>query len=172
MTPTDQQQFFNLFAATCRAFDKKLDAAMAAEFFGALTDYPMATVEKAKLSLVQNSKFWPKIRDWRQACDAVRSAAPTPAAPLTRTNEDGEIERLYCCANCQDSGWRPACGCRTDAMDFKGECPSHPRIVHDGRAYRQAMMACGCRDANPVYQANRPKVTGAARDAGTPREAA
>lgn len=170
MTETDRPQFFDLFSAVCRTFERKPDAAVARDFFDALTDYPIATIETAKLSLIQNSRFWPKVRDWRQACDAVRASRPTPQVPLTQTNEDGEVERLYCCANCQDSGWRPACGCRAGDLDYKGECPSHPRIVHDGRHYRQAMMVCACRDGNPVYQANRPKVTGAARDAGAVRE--
>jgi hypothetical protein len=166
MNSTDKQQFFDLFAATCRAFDKKLDAAMAAEFFGALTDYPLANVEQAKLFLVQHSKFWPKIRDWRQACDAVRAAVPTPATPMARQLENGDVERVYCCITCEDGGWRPACGCRFGEMNYLGECSRHPRTANQGKAYRQAMMACMWRDANPVFQANRPKVTGGMRDAG------
>jgi hypothetical protein len=174
MTDTDRERFHELFTGLCLAFNKPLNAetaAAAGEFFAALADYPLSAVEAAKLRLVQSARFWPKVREWRQACDAVLAAKPTTFAPMTRELENGDLERLFHCRECEDSGWRPACGCRFGEIDLRGECPRHPRTEH-GKVYRQAMTACACRNENPVYQANRPRVTGAAREAGTPREAA
>lgn len=171
MTEIDREPFAELYMSLCRGFDKKPDSAIAAEYFAALSDYPLQTVERAKLDLIRGSKFWPKVVDWRRACDTVRASTPTPSFALSKQQDDGTITSVYCCANCQDSGWRPACGCRFGEMDGHGMCPRHPRVENGGMVYRQAMVICACRDANPAYQAQRPKVTGAARDAGN-RDAA
>lgn len=172
MTDQDRPLFFELFSALCRAFDKKVDQGVCGEYFDGLKDYPAGVVEQAKAHLRDSAKFWPKVRDWRQACDAVRAARPTHLPPLQTAQDDsGETVTVYCCRHCQDSGWRPACGCPLPTINWRGECETHPRVVY-GRPYRQAMMICACREGNPVFQANRPRVTGAAREAGTPREAA
>lgn len=170
MTDTDRQQFFDLFAAMCRAFDRKIDQSVCAEYFDGLKDYPVHIVERAKANLRDSAKFWPKVRDWRQACDSVRAAGRTPfIATQTAQDESGELVAVYHCRHCQDSGWRPACGCAMGSLNDRGECERHQRQMY-GLVYRQAMMLCGCRDGNPVFQANRPRVTGAAREAGGGRE--
>lgn len=170
MIETDRQLFFELFSAMCRAFDRKIDQQVCAEYFDGLKDYPVAVVERAKANLRDSAKFWPKVRDWRQACDSVRAAGRTPfIATQTAQDESGETVAVYHCRHCQDGGWRPACGCSMHELNWRGECESHPRRF-DERQYRQAMMACLCRESNQAYQAGRPRVTGAARDAGGGRE--
>jgi hypothetical protein len=173
MTDQDEPRFAELFESLCRAFGKPINAQMVTlgrEYFEAMADYPLAIVERAKLTIVQGSKFFPRVRDWRQACDTARASAPISHAPLSRTLEDGTIERVFCCIRCEDSGWAPACGCDTNALNWRGECDRHPRTANGGLVYRQAMTACGCRDGNPVWQASRERVSGAAREAGGGRE--
>lgn len=172
MTETDWTRFSELFAGVCRAFGKPVEAnaKLGREYFEAMTDYPLELVERGKLALVQGAKFFPRVRDWRQACDTARASAPAFHAPLSRELPDGTVERLFHCLTCEDSGWRPACGCRTGEMTWRGECPRHPRTANGGLVYRQAMTACECRDANPIWQASRERVSGAARDAGGGRE--
>jgi hypothetical protein len=175
MTEPDWDHFAALFVSLCRAFNKPVTGEtpkQARDYFDHLTDYPVSVVERAKAEIIRSSKFWPKVRDWRLACDSVRASEPTPYVQLTREAEDGSIERLYVCLRCQDNGWRPACGCAYGAMDYHGMCPIHPRVENGGMVYRQAMEPCECRESNAAYQASRPKVTGAARDAGGGREAA
>lgn len=175
MTEQDWEHFAGLFVSLCRAFNKAVTAdtpKQGRDYFDHLQDYPVSVVERSKADLIRGSKFFPKVVDWRRACDSVRASVPTPAFPLTQQQDDGTVAAVYCCANCQDSGWRPACQCRFGEMDAHGMCPKHPRIENGDMVYRQAMIACGCREANPAYQASRPKVTGAARDAGGGREAA
>jgi hypothetical protein len=161
MTGPDWDHFVDLFESLSRAFNKPVTAStpkQARDYFDYLSDYPLPVVEQAKADLIRGSKFFPKIFDWRRACDVVRAAEPTPAVVMYHQLEDGSVEPVYCCATCQDTGWRPACGCRFGDMDSGGECPRHPRTANGGLVYRQAMSICECREGNPAYQASRPKV--------------
>jgi len=169
MTETDWDHFAELFVALCRSFHKAVTATtpqQARDYFDHLQDYPVRVIESAKADIIRGAKFFPKVVDWRRACDSIQSSRPTPRVPLTQQLEDGTTAPVYCCANCQDSGWRPACGCRYGDMDAHGMCAQHPRVDNGGVEYRQAMMACACRESNPAYQANRSRVSGAAREAG------
>jgi hypothetical protein len=160
MTPADSDRFADVFAALCRAFAKPVNdetALLGREYFEALADYPIALVERAKLALVRSCKYFPRVRDWREACDESRSSA-LPSAPALIVHDDGDIEPVFSCLKCQDTGWRPACGCRLGEMNWRGECPQHERTANGERVYRQAMMTCACRDANPEYQRHRPRV--------------
>lgn len=169
MTETDWPDFVELFEGACRLFGKRPDAVLARDYFDALADYPLGVVTDAKHTLVKASRFFPRVRDWRHACDTV--APRRTVLPQTIVTAEGHITRLLHCPTCEDIGWRPACGCPMSAMNWRGECPAHPRVIGtDGRVYRQAMSPCACRDGNPVWQANRQRVTGAARDAGGGRE--
>ena len=136
MTAADWDHFVDLFESLARAFNKPVTAEtpkQARDYFEHLSDYPLPLIEQAKADLIRSSKFWPKVVDWRRACDSARSAQRTPAFAMSQQLEDGTIEPVYCCATCHDSGWRPACGCRFSEMDWGGRCIRHPRSANGGR---------------------------------------
>jgi hypothetical protein len=146
-----------------RDWTREYIADLAGEYFDALADLPIDVVEGAAGRLVKLATRWPKPIDWRRASDEVRNEHRPTLRPAP-VSDDGQV--TYCCANCQDTGWRPACWCRLGELNAGWQCERHPRLVGDVE-YRAAMVACACRDGNPAYQAgrNRPVASRDTRDA-------
>lgn len=123
------------------------------EYFRALIDVPIAEVLEAADALAKGTR-WPKPGHWLEAAQRCRKASSqfqkfTPPVVLP----DGTTETSYHCHHCQDTGWRPGCGCDLGRMSLTKRCPAHPYERY-GMAYPEPLKPCDCRVGNPAWQAN------------------
>lgn len=123
------------------------------EYFRALYDVPIEQVTEAADTLAKGTR-WPKPGHWLEAAQRCRKHGGsfqkfTP--PVVR--EDGTTETTYHCYHCQDTGWRPGCGCDLGRLSLTKRCPAHPYERY-GMAYPEPLKACACRSSNPAWNAN------------------
>lgn len=137
-------------------FGRKLDDETITDYVEVLADLPYAQFELALQTCKRDGKFFPKPREIRMAASDARSETRPAWTPTQYvTGLDGEVTPVYHCRWCEDSGFRPACGCALSHLGTfatVGECPTHPLVVHQ-LTYRQALMVCDCRGSNPSYLA-------------------
>jgi len=139
------------------------------DYFDALQDLPIDALQRAADALVRSAQRWPKPADWRSMAGRTHAPKPYLATPGLET---------YACLRCEDTGWRPACGCDISRLNV-GKCeihgptlepqdtsvllrkPTHrnkaPHYAGNGTPTRQRFVSCECRSSNPVWQAHRPR---------------
>lgn len=155
MTDTDRSAFGVVFGRVSRTFNRKLDAATCSDYFEALQAVPIEDIEAAAVTLVKSSRFFPKPVDWLEAAQRERRPSRngfekfTPPVVLP----DGTTETSYHCHHCQDTGWRPGCGCDLGRLGITKRCPGHPYEFY-GQPYPEPLKACSCRPTNRAWLAN------------------
>lgn len=155
MTNQDRPAFLTTFKRVARTFGRKIDDATCEDYFSALAAVPIDEIESAAESLVKSSRFFPKPVDWLEAAQRSRKRGGggfqkfTP--PILR--EDGTTETTYHCHHCQDTGWRPGCGCDLGRLTLTKRCPAHPYERY-GMPYPEPVKPCDCRGNNPAWQSN------------------
>lgn len=150
MTPADRAAFFDLFARVARRHGKKPDAELAADYFQALERVPLEELEAAADLLWKVSRYFPKPVDWLEAAQKVRKPSHFVRFAPPVLTLDGRAEVTYHCLRCQDTGWRPDCGCEIGRLDFRHRCPAHP-FERNGLAYARPVLPCECRGHNPAW---------------------
>lgn len=152
MTDPDVTEFSALLRAVGQVYGGKKTDDMAQAYFEALRDIPMATIREAKGHLVRSARFWPKPVDWRAAVQQIEARVPL-SMPVRQEVilPDGSTVATYVCPTCEDTGWRPDCGCAVGDQDIRGHCPTHGGHDANGILYRQPVRACGCRSSNPLW---------------------
>lgn len=121
------------------------------EYFRALSSVSIEHVTEAADMLAKGTR-WPKPGHWLEAAQRARGSQPSRFVVPVMT-PDG-TETVYYCGLCQDTGWRPDCGCHLSELDLSKKCPRHP-YERFGLAYPQPVRACMCRATNPAYQRGR-----------------
>lgn len=151
MTAADRAAFSSIFARVCRTFNRPFSADVAADYFTALERVPLPELEAAADDLVRSSRFFPKPVDWLTAAQKARKPSHFARfAPTVVTLPDGRAEITYHCLRCQDTGWRPDCGCEFGRLDYRHRCPAHP-FERNGCAYARPVLPCECRAHNPAW---------------------
>ena len=133
--------------------DKDAIARLRDEYFRALGDVPIEQVTAAADLLAKGTR-WPKPGHWLEAAQRSRKGS-TPFHTFTPpvVLPDGTTETSYHCHQCQDTGWRPGCGCDLGRLGLTKRCPAHP-FERFGMPYPEPLRVCQCRATNPTWQAN------------------
>jgi len=156
MTPIDRSRFTQALRTVALVCNKVIKPDVIDAYFEALAAVPIEDIERAGRALARTTKFWPKPVEWLTEVQRTSVAPPVSLPPPVVLQEDGTQEVAFHCARCEDTGWRPDCGCVVGALDIKGHCPVHGgRYVklHD-TTYARARLACECRGTNPTWNAN------------------
>jgi hypothetical protein len=154
MHGSDRQAFTSLFTRVARSFNKKPDPLQCESYFSDLEDIPLAVVEAAADQLRRTARFFPKVVEWRTAAQKVHKPLPI-TRPEPVVEADGTVVETVYCADCDDTGWRPDCGCPLASLAIGHKCLAHP-YVRFGNVYPNPVRACACRPHNPAWQAQHP----------------
>ena len=114
---------------------------------------PLDEIEAAATTLVKSSRYFPKPVDWLEAAQRERRTKRFEKFTPPVITPDGTTETTYYCYHCQDTGWRPGCGCDLGRLGLTKRCPAHPYERY-GMPYPEPLKACACRATNPAWNAN------------------
>lgn len=148
MTSIDRPAFARLVSTLATVHNRKVDDATLLAYFEALEDIPLELIEAGAKELQKHSRHMPKPADFREAVQKVRRAA-APLPPVT--DEHGQPVLTFVCLRCEDTGWRPVCGCDTGRLDMSHRCPEHGG---EGKAPIR-VRACECRPTNANFHRDR-----------------
>lgn len=107
MTDEDKPVFAQSMAALCVAFGKESDAALFKVYAKALKDLEIEFLERAAMKIAQESKFFPKPSEWREAAEWIRKARLDDQKLRMRMRVRAGLPPL--CSACNDVRW-VACG--------------------------------------------------------------
>jgi hypothetical protein len=151
MTSVDRPGFVRLLTTFASIHNRKLDEAVLTAYYEALEDVPFDVLEQAAIEVKKHARHMPKPADFREAVQKVRRATPV-APPIV--DEQGVPVLTFICLRCEDTGWRPACGCDTGRLDISHRCPEHGGEGHEGKAPIR-VRACECRPTNAHFNRDR-----------------
>lgn len=155
MTETDRVAFDVAFRAVVRVhggrdWTEQAIVKLRSDYWDALEELPIALVQTASSELVRSATRWPKPVDWRHAAQRMTKVAALPA-PAVAVLEDGTTEPTFVCMTCEDTGWRPECGCDVGRLTDAFRCPRHSPTSEDRRTVRMRVKPCECRRSNPHW---------------------
>jgi len=101
----DDERFARLITTLAIATNTKLDTPTIELYFRALMDVPIELLEVAAIPLVQAARFFPKVAEWRIACDKVLDARDHAALGTgTQLQLGGDVGDGRC-PTCDGTGW-------------------------------------------------------------------
>ena len=151
MTAGDRPAFVRLMTTLASIHNRKLEAPVLGAYFDALEDVPFALLEQAAVDVKKHARHMPKPVDFREAVQKLRRATPGPP-PVT--DDQGAVVWTWACRRCEDTGWRPACGCELGQLDSAHRCPVHGGDGPDKTAGTR-VRACDCRTRNTHFHRDR-----------------
>jgi hypothetical protein len=149
-------EFVDAWGTVCRVYDHAAKADQRQEYWTHLHvdhGWTLAELVDAVAVLVKTAVSFPRPPAWHAAALQVRIRNRAREAQHANTtwrlvtDAQGDTQVVFQCARCEDTGWRPACGCNAGDIAPGGECPRHPREVHAIR-YRQAVVRCACTEVH------------------------
>lgn len=151
MTSVDRPAFARLMTTFASIHNRKLEEPVLLAYFEALEDLPFDLIEQASIEVKRQARHMPKPADFREAVQKVRRAAPQPPPVI---DEHGAAVLTFACLRCEDTGWRPACGCDMGRLDMSHRCPNHGGEGYDKKSPTR-VRACECRPTNAHFNRDR-----------------
>ena len=141
----DDKRFARLITTLAVATNAKdVDTPTIELYFRALMDVPIELLEAAVVPMVQSARFFPKVAEWRLACDKVLDARQAQLTAGNQLQLGGDVGDGRC-PSCDDTGW----------VHFEQECAREWRChqyvegeepAHTHTAVKRCDQCKGARD--------------------------